>query len=72
MRLVDNWWHVAKHAWSVRLTLLTAALGGLEAALPVFSDSIPHGPFLGLTIAASLASAVARLIEQPRMRDGQQ
>jgi hypothetical protein len=70
MKLVDNWWHILKHAWSVRLAVLAGALGGAEMALPVFSDSIAHGPFLILSMVVSVGAAVARLIEQPKMRDG--
>lgn len=69
MKLIADWRHVLKHAWSVRLTVMTAALGGLELGLPVFADSIPHGPFLVLTIVVAVAAAVSRVVEQPKMRN---
>jgi hypothetical protein len=68
MKLIDNWRQILKHAWSIRMSLLALVFAGLEAGLPVFSDTIPHGPFLLLTMLVTVASGVSRLIDQPKMR----
>ena len=37
--LIEDWRKVLRKAWSVRLSLLAAALGAIEVALPFFSDA---------------------------------
>ena len=68
MRLIEDWKHVLKHAWSIRLVLLAALLSGLEVILPMFSDVIPRNVFALLSLFVTVAAAVARLVPQPRMR----
>ena len=68
MRLIEDWKHVAKHAWSIRFIVLAALLSGVEVVLPMFDDTMPRGLFAVLTLLVTVAAAVARLIPQPKMR----
>ena len=69
MRLTDEWQKIARKAWSFRLALLAAALGGVEMALPLFSDAVPRHVFLGLSILTTVGAAVARIVAQPKMHN---
>lgn len=66
MTLIDDWRNVARKAWSIRLVLLAAALGGVELALPLFMDAVPRHVFTALSILVSIGAAVARLVAQPK------
>ncbi len=66
MKLIDDWRRVLRRAWSIRLTLLSAALGGVELALPLFSDALPRGAFAALSVAVAVAAAGARLVAQDK------
>ena len=68
MRLIEDWKHVAKHAWSIRFIVLAALLSGVEIVLPMFDDTMPRGLFAVLMLIVTVAAAVARLIPQPKMR----
>ena len=68
MRLIEDWKHVAKHAWSIRFIVLAALLSGVEIVLPMFDDTMLRGLFAVLTLIVTVAAAVARLIPQPKMR----
>lgn len=67
MNLIPEWRKVLRKAWSVRLALLAAALGGVEIALPLFSDAVPRHVFLGLSVLVTMGAAVARIVAQPKM-----
>lgn len=67
MNLIPEWRRVLRRAWSVRLALLAAALGGVEIALPLFSDAVPRHVFLGLSVLVTMGAAVARIVAQPKM-----
>lgn len=54
-------WH---RLWSVRLAILSAALGALEIALPLWHDVIPEDSFAALSTVTAVAAAVARVIKQ--------
>jgi hypothetical protein len=41
MKLVPLWWK----SWSFWLMILTAILGGIEAALPLFTSVVPPRSF---------------------------
>ena len=69
MNLVPNWKRVLRRAWSVKFSLLATTLTGLAAALPAVMDMVPPTWFLLLCTLVPLAAAVARLVDQPRMRD---
>ena len=68
MRLIEDWRHVLKHAWSIRFVVLAALLSGVEIVLPMFNDALPRGVFAVLTLLVTVAAAVARLVPQPKMR----
>ncbi len=69
MKLIPEWRRVLRKAWSVRLNLLAVALTGATAALPAFMGIIPPMWLLALFTVVPLAAAVARLVDQPKMRD---
>lgn len=71
MKLVPNWRHVLRKAWSVRLMLLAGLLSGLEAALSLAGNilHIKPGAFAvlsGLTVAAAF---VTRILAQKELHD---
>ena len=68
MTLIPDWRKVLRKAWSVRLALLAAALGGVEIALPLFSDAVPRHVFLGLSVLVTMGAAVARIVKRCAMR----
>ena len=57
-----------RHAWSVRLAVLSAVFSGLEIALPYLGGIVPPRVLAALALAAGIGSAVARFVPQPRMR----
>ncbi len=67
MNLITEWKHVLKHAWSMRLAIVSGLLSGAEVILPLFVDALPRGIFAGLSICAAVGSAVARVVSQPKM-----
>ena len=69
VQLVPQWKRVLRKAWSVKLTLLAALLGGIEIALPLFADSAPRHVFLGPSIVVTVGACIARLVAQPSMSD---
>lgn len=69
MKLIDEWRRIVRKAWSFRLALLAAALGGVEMALPLFSDAVPRHVFLSLSILTTVGAALARIVAQPKMQD---
>lgn len=69
MKLVRDWRRVLRRAWSVRLLVLATAANGLAAVWFVFSDDIPEWLFVVGGILLPIAALVARLIDQPSMRD---
>lgn len=68
MKLVPEWRHIIKRAWSIRLMLIAALLDGFNACWFAFGDTVPHGYFLAVGMLASMAAVVARVVHQPRMR----
>ena len=67
MTLLNDWKKILKKAWSVRLVLISGMLSGAELILPMYVDALPRGVFATLSILTAGASAVARLIAQPKM-----
>lgn len=59
-------WH---KLWSVRLTILTAMLGGVWAALPAFQALMPPVAFALACVGCSLLILVARLTHQKGLPD---
>ena len=66
LRLHENWRHLLKHAWSIRLALLAAVLSGAEVACSVFTSNPPiaAGTFAALSALVTIAAAIARLFAQ--------
>jgi hypothetical protein len=61
---------VLRHAWSLRLNALAAALTATEFILPVFMDdpSMGRGWFAVLGFAVSTAARAARFVAQRKVR----
>jgi CHASE2 domain-containing sensor protein len=69
MTPVPEWRRILKHAWSVRLMLLSAALSAASAAL-MFGGFLPIPPealFL-LILVVNLAATVARFMAQKQFK----
>lgn len=66
MRLIDNWPHILRRAWSIRLILLAALLSGLEVALPILDGFInfQRGWFAAASGFITMAALIARVIAQ--------
>ena len=64
MRLIQDWKGVVKHAWSIRLIILSGTLTGLEVAVPLFIDAMPRGVFAGLSAGTSILALWARITAQ--------
>ena len=64
--LLPEWKRILRKAWSVRLAIIAAALGGVEMALPLFSDAVPRNVFMGLSILTTVGAALARIVAQPK------
>ena len=69
MRLIEDWRHVLKHAWSIRFIVLAALLSGVEIVLPMFGDVLPRRFFAVLMFSVTVAASIARLTAQPKMKD---
>jgi hypothetical protein len=54
----------AMQLWSIRLAVISAALGAAEASLPLWEGVVPDGVFAGLASTVGIAAAVARVIKQ--------
>jgi hypothetical protein len=72
MNLIPNAAEVAAKSWAFRLALLTTALAALVTALPTLPPEVQSLPYFGtaahwLTVASSIATAIARVIAQPNM-----
>ena len=67
VHLVDGWARVLRRAWSVRLALISAALSGVEFALPYFAPEKSSGKFAALAGIVSVSAAVARIVAQPKV-----
>ena len=67
MNLTSDWRRIARHAWSLRLAVLAGIFSAAEVLLPLFMDTMPRGIFAGLSMAAAIGGAVARVVAQPKM-----
>lgn len=70
LRLKDNWLHILRHAWSIRLLALAVVLSAAEVALPLLQGvlPIPTGVFAGLSGLATGGAFAARLLAQKQLR----
>lgn len=69
IQLIEDWWTLAKKAWSIRLAIASAVLTAAEVAVPYVAPQTPSGLFAAGAGLLSLAAAWARLVSQPKMRD---
>lgn len=58
-----------RHLWSVQLSILTAVLAGVWAALPAFQALMPPVVFALVCVGCSLLILVARLTHQKGFPD---
>ena len=67
MKHREDWKHILRHAWSVRLMVLSGILCSLEVVLPLFIDAMPRNVFAALSVLASVAGVYSRTVVQPAM-----
>lgn len=65
--LLDDWRQVLRRAWSIRFSLMAAALTAAEVVVPLFGDVLPRGALVLLAFACSIGATVARIVAQPGM-----
>lgn len=68
--LLPNWRRLARRAWSIRLALLASALYAVDVGVSLYASAKPSPALAALAGLCSLAAAVARLIPQKGLRDG--
>ncbi|AZO29441.1 hypothetical protein [Mesorhizobium sp. M1B.F.Ca.ET.045.04.1.1] len=70
MRLIDDWWAVLKHAWTIRLAILIALLNGVSAVVYFITASLPVPPIWLIILNGALTTAIPllRLIPQKKLR----
>jgi membrane protein YdbS with pleckstrin-like domain len=66
MKLIKDWAHIMRRAWSVRLALLSALLGAVEIGVQFLAASQPTPYFAMAAAFTSLAAAIARIVAQPK------
>lgn len=69
MTFIEDWKAVLKHAWSVRLMLLSAVLSAASAAL-MFAGLLPIDPvvLVVVTFLVNVAAVVARFVAQKQFK----
>lgn len=68
--LVEDWQAILKKAWSVKFSILSALLGGLEVAVALVQPAgIPNGVFAALAGITTTAAVVARILAQKELSD---
>jgi len=70
-KLIPNARRVARKSWALRLAVLSAVLSGAEVAVGILAASAPSRVLAAAAGVVAVASAVARLIQQQGMTDGQ-
>jgi len=72
LQLVENARCVLRHAWSIRLILLAAALDGANTCISFFIADPPVSPgaMSAITIGLSVAAAGARFVSQEKVSGG--
>lgn len=67
-KLIEDWRAVLTRAWSLRFIILAGLFGGVEMALPLFTDSFPRNIFTAVTVFVCVGGAVSRFWAQPKMK----
>jgi hypothetical protein len=70
MHLVPNAAAILKHAWSVRLWVLSVVFGIADAVLPYLQDAIPDSIFKVLSLITAIGGLAARFIPQRTIPNG--
>lgn len=71
IELIDDWKRVAPKLWSVRWALLSAIASSMQAGFEFYATG--QAPWVSITAAVlSFASAISRIIAQPKVFDGNQ
>lgn len=69
MKLSSQWKKIIRKAWSFRLAAVAGILSGCELIIPMFSGSLPRGPFAALSFLFTAAALIARLVAQKNMAE---
>lgn len=65
MKLLDNWQHILKYAWSIKFNALSIVFCGLEVYVQASGTADVHnGLFAMLAGGVSFLSAMFRLLAQ--------
>jgi hypothetical protein len=66
MKLLDDWKHVVRKAWSIKLMLLAGLMTGCEAILPLVTDwvPLPRTTMAAIVFFVVMGAFVARLLVQ--------
>lgn len=71
MKISAQWRHILRHAWSVKLIILSSLLGGLQAAIMVVGvEWLPvrsQGWLVAIVVAINLGAVVARIVDQKNL-----
>ena len=62
----------AHKLWSVRLSILAAVLGGMDAALRHWDGIIPDAPYALLATLCAIGVPIVRVIRQTRLTNAEQ
>ena len=70
MQIVADWRRVLRHAWSIRLLVLSFLFDGLEFALPMMMDNPPieRGRFFVIAVIVKIAALGLRFVSQKEFR----
>lgn len=71
MKIIDGASIILHKAWSIRLTILSIILTGIEATLAMLDADllgIPPGTFAILAGVVSVSAMIARVVAQPVMQ----
>lgn len=66
MKLLRDWAHICRRAWSVRFALLSAVLSAVEIGVQLMAASRPTPYFAIAAAVSSLAAGFARVVAQPK------
>jgi riboflavin transporter FmnP len=64
MMLRNDWRHILRKAWSMKLMIIAGILTALEVILPLFAEDMPRGFFVGMNLVIIPAAMVARVMSQ--------
>jgi hypothetical protein len=70
LKLIDDWQRIAPKLWTVRLALSGALLAAIAAGVGIYEDG-KAWPVSMLVFGVNLAAAVARVIAQPGLFEGE-